>query len=253
LHHFDELIASPTAEQPRFVAIWAQLAARYRDRPASLKYELLNEPNGPIDAQWNMLYPSALAAVRAVDPDRTVILDATSWASARTLSSLKIVDDPALVVTFHMYEPILFTHQGASWMPAEYQTKGVIFPGPPCAPLTPAPGAMAVPWVTQWLQSYNQQPNATNPSSAKAVEDIFAAVDTFIARTGRAVYLGEFAAGNKADPASRERWVRLIREHAEARSIPWAYWDDGDSNQAYTAETGEWIPYLKRALFDAAE
>jgi endoglucanase len=75
-------------------------------------------------------------------------------------------------------------------------------------------------------------------------------VDAFVTQKKRAVYMGEFAAIDIAEPDSRERWVRLVREHAEARGIPWAYWDDGGMNRAYSQSTGEWIGYLHRALLD---
>lgn len=250
LHHFNELISEPAANEARFLSIWQQLSERYSERPATVKYELLNEPNGALDAQWNALFPKALAIVRAREPERAVIIDSASWASARNLASLALDDDPNVVVTFHMYEPILFTHQGASWMPPEYQTTGFGFPGPPCQPVTAAPSAQAVPWVRQWFQNYNQLPAAQNPGAAKAIEDIFAAVDAFVKQSGRAVYLGEFAVLDTAPPGSRERWVRLVREHAEARGIPWSYWDDGGMARAYSPSTGAWIPYLKSALFD---
>jgi endoglucanase len=250
LHHFEELMASPAAETPRFVAIWEQIADRYRDRPASVKYELLNEPTGALDNQWNSIYPQGLAAIRERDPSRTVLLDSTFWAAARALSNLELVDDPALVATFHMYEPILFTHQAAPWMSPEYQTSGLVFPGPPCEPVTPVAAAQAVPWVNSWFQNYNRDALASNAGGPKSVEEIFAHVDAFVARTGRAVYLGEFAVIDVADPNSRERWLRLVRDHADARDIPWAYWDDGGMNRAYYPERGEWLPNIRRALLD---
>lgn len=248
VHHFMELLSEPASSKARFIALWEQIATRYRSRPASLKFELMNEPNGALDAQWNAIFPEALAAVRAIDPTRTVILDGTSWAAATTLELLPAITDPAVVVTFHMYEPILFTHQAASWMTAEYQTRGVAFPAPPCSPVNPTSGTQAVAWTAEWFMKYNQAPAATNPGGMKAVEDVFAAVDAFIARTGRAAYLGEFGVIDKADVGSRARWVRLIRESAEARGVPWAYWDDGGSFKIVTPATNTWNASLKAAL-----
>ncbi|MGC4089042.1 MAG: glycoside hydrolase family 5 protein [Polyangiaceae bacterium] len=248
VHHFVEFLANPSGNKARFIALWQQIATRYRARPASLKFELMNEPNGPLDAQWNAIFPEALAAVRAIDPTRAVLLDSTSWSAGTTLSLLPTITDPNLVVSFHMYDPVLFTHQAASWMTAEYQTRGLIFPAPPCTPITPSAGAQAVAWTAQWFTSYNQAPAATNVGGMKAVEDVFAAVDAFVTRTGRAVHLGEFGVIDQADAGSRARWVRLIRESAEARGIPWTYWDDGGSLKAVTPSTGSWVPYLKTAL-----
>src|SRR6185369_1832814 len=52
-HHYTELMEDPDGHAARFVGIWRQIAARYRDRPASLVYELLNEPTSKITApKW---------------------------------------------------------------------------------------------------------------------------------------------------------------------------------------------------------
>jgi endoglucanase len=250
LHHFEEIMKTPAAHLPRLIAMWKQIATRYLARGPKLKYELLNEPNGPIDSQWNTLYPDVLAVVRAIDLTRTILIDGESWAAASSLSKLTLVDDPNLVATFHMYEPILFTHQGASWMSAEYQTKGIVFPGPLCAPVTPVAAAQNIQWVAGWFQSYNLDPPETNRGGPALVQNLFSVVDNFVRTTGTAVYLGEFAVLNTADTGSRVRWLRLIRDHAEARKIPWAYWDDGGSNKAMDTSTGKWSEPLRRALLD---
>ena len=250
VHHFEEMLTAPAASKPWLISLWQQIATRYRSRPASLKFELLNEPNSALDLAWNSIYPDVLAAVRAIDPTRTVILDSVSWASALKLSELGVLTDPALVVTFHMYEPILFTHQGASWLTPEFQTTRVLFPAPPCSMLAPVSGAEAVAWTNAWFRGYNAGPAATNPGGPKTVEDIFAAADAFVTRTGRAVYLGEFGVIDEADAGSRERWLRLVRQSAEARGIPWAYWDDGGAFSAYSPSTGAWVPSIRSALLD---
>src|SRR5438067_10486839 len=52
-HHYDELDKDPDKHLPRLVAIWEQIAKRYKDRPATLVLELLNEPYDKlIDQQW---------------------------------------------------------------------------------------------------------------------------------------------------------------------------------------------------------
>src|SRR5690606_14364066 len=63
LHAYEELAADVSAERARFVAIWAQLAERYRQLPETVAFELLNEPYDDLDAQWNQLLAEAIAAV----------------------------------------------------------------------------------------------------------------------------------------------------------------------------------------------
>lgn len=250
LHHYNELMKDPAAHRDRFLGIWAQIAERYRDRPASLLFELVNEPNGALaPGLLNDLVKDAVAVVRRTNPSRRIIVDSYFWASADYLDKLDLpAGDPGLVASFHMYQPILFTHQGAHWMDPEYGTLGIVFPGPPASPVTPVAPAESVGWVRDWLARYNTAPAETNPSGPAAVRAEFEKVDRYIAATGRAVYLGELGAIDKADAASREAYVRLIRTEAERRSIAWAYWDDGGSFKAMDVKTGEWVPYLRDAL-----
>ncbi len=251
-HHYNELMDNPEAHADRFVGLWRQIAARYRGRGASVYYELLNEPNGKLTAdKWNAILARALREVRAVDPTRKVIVDSYFWAAARELASTLALPagDANVIGSFHMYQPILFTHQGAHWMSPEFQTPGVVFPGPPAAPITPVASAQSVAWVASWFRRYNTLPAAQNPSGPTAIAEELEYVRQFTEKTRLPVYLGEFGAIDKADPASRVAWTRAVREEAEKRGIPWAYWDDGATFKLYDPRTRVWNANLMAALF----
>jgi len=254
MHHYGELMDQPEAHAARFVALWRQIAARYAGQPASVIYELCNEPSGKLTAsRWNALLAEALRAVRAVDPDRTVIVDSAFWASAKDLGATLAVPakDRKLVGSFHMYQPILFTHQGmTSWMPPEYATVGIVFPGPPRTPVVPAPAAAKVAWVAEWLRKYNTLPAARNPDGYGALTEQLDYAGAFAKRTGLPVYMGEFGAGDKADPESRIAWTCAVRREAERHGIGWAYWDDGGSFKVYDAKARTWNAALRAALLE---
>jgi endoglucanase len=116
LHHYDELFENPTAHRERFVALWQQIAERYKNQPEGVMFELCNEPNGKLEPYWNDYAAQALAAVRQTNPTRAVIVGPNGWNSADRLGELKLPDDPNVIVTFHNYTPFEFTHQGAEWM-----------------------------------------------------------------------------------------------------------------------------------------
>jgi len=250
LHNYDELMKHPEANAARFVALWTQVARRYRHMPEAVCFELLNEPHGDLTAErWNTLLASALHVVRANNPTRTVIVEGVDWASAKNLrDTLRIPDDPALVASFHMYQPILFTHQGAPWMNPEFQTTGIGFPGPPAAPVAPVPAAASMSWVREWFDRYNREPTATNPSGPSAVVEQLEMAKSFADARHMPVYMGEFAAIDNADLGSRVKWTRMTRQEAERRGFGWAYWDDGGSFKAYDRKGGDWVPELLAAL-----
>lgn len=117
-HHYDALMADPTAERARFLALWEQIAARYADAPATVAFELLNEPEGVFNDDpplWNALLAEALARVRRSNPARAVLVGPVRWQNVFGLDSLELPDDPNLIVSVHYYRPLAFTHQGASF------------------------------------------------------------------------------------------------------------------------------------------
>src|SRR5579871_1458530 len=71
VHHYNEMDANPDQHLARLVGLWEQIAARYKDRPAAVYFELLNEPHDKLDAaKWNAAIPKLLAAVRQTNPTR---------------------------------------------------------------------------------------------------------------------------------------------------------------------------------------
>ena len=250
LHHYDELINEPDTHVEPFLAIWKQIAERYKGRPKTVAFELLNEPHDNLKPdKLNRILNDAIKAVRVTNPDRIIIVDPYNWASAEHLHELDLpTDDANLVATFHCYTPMLFTHQGMPFMSAEYQTTGIVFPGPPKRPVVPVSGAEKIDWARNWLANYNNRGTADNPSGPKPLNDYFDEAQHYVEKTGIRVYLGEFASSDKADMPSRARWTRYVREEAERRGYGWAYWDDGGNMKAFNVRSGDWVEPVRDAL-----
>jgi endoglucanase len=249
VHHYAELMDDPDAHSARFLAFWEQIAKRYAAQPERLIFELLNEPSKNLKPdKLNPLHKEAIRIVRASNPTRLIMTDSYFWANTEQLVNLELPDDPNLVAHFHMYQPILFTHQGAPWMEPEFQTTGVIFPGPPATALKPLPAAEKVDWVRSWFAGYNTVPADRNPGGLATIRAEFDRASAYAAATGRRVYLGEFGVLDKADLASRVRFLTAVREEAEKRGIGWCYWDDGGSFQVMKPREMAWVEPLKRAL-----
>ncbi len=119
IHHYDELNKDPIAEEERYLALWEQIAERFKDYSASVYFELLNEPHDAFNSNvelWNNLLVKALNVVRKTNPDRAVIIGPNNWNAISSLSGLVLPDDPNIIVTVHFYDPFEFTHQGAAWV-----------------------------------------------------------------------------------------------------------------------------------------
>jgi endoglucanase len=61
--------------QSRTARIWKAVAARYRDNPAVLGYDLLNEPNGGKPEELGAMHDKLYRAVREVDPRHLVVIE----------------------------------------------------------------------------------------------------------------------------------------------------------------------------------
>ncbi len=255
MHHYLPMMQAPKVHAERLVGLWRQIATHYRGMPRAVVYEVLNEPTDKLTAEvWNPILARVVAAIRAIDPDRLIIVEGAHWASAKDLrDTLQVPEgDPNLIASFHMYAPMYFTHQGFSWMEPWYQTRGVTFPGPPPVPVSPVAAADARPEGHEFFQRYNSEPAETNPGGPAAIIEQMEMAEAFAKRTGMRIYLGEFGAGVNGDVASRGRWVRTARMEAEKRGFGWGYWDFCRNFAAYAqlAFTGKWIPEIKAALVE---
>lgn len=228
MHHYEELKVAPQEHADRFVELWRQIATRYRTLPPAVAYELFNEPSMNLTAEaWNPILARAIKAIRAIDPERILIVEGANWASAKDLRDTLAIPagDKNLVGSFHLYAPSYFTHQGAKWMDAHFGTRGVVFPGPPPRALVPVAAARINPESREFFERYNSEPAATNPSGPAAIIVQLDLAQDFAERTGLRVYMGEFGSILRADAGSRARWTRLVRTEAERRGFGWAYWD----------------------------
>lgn len=131
VHHYDELNTNPTAEETRYLAIWKQIAERYKNQPSSVYFEILNEPHDTFNTDpeiWNKLLAKAITVIRQSNPTRPLIVGPMGWNALWNLPKLKLPADSKLIVTVHFYDPMSFTHQGADWVSPPPPT-GVVWDG----------------------------------------------------------------------------------------------------------------------------
>jgi len=249
MHAYDEMASNPSGERARFLGLWSQIASRYKDRPDTVAFELLNEPNTQLDSQWNDIAAAAITTVRATNPRRLLVVDTVFWADPTKLTQLVLPTDANLLVAIHLYEPKLFSFQGKSWMGPEYMTTGVIFPGPPATPVTPVAPASAASWAKQWFDGYNTQPAATNPSGPATVTAQVAYLTSYMKSQGRAVYNGEWGPQDGGSMDSRVRLVTEVRKQCEQAGIGWAIWEDTTNLKLFDSAAGTWVSQIVDALF----
>jgi aryl-phospho-beta-D-glucosidase BglC (GH1 family) len=89
------------------VAFWRAVAERYAGDPVILGYDLLNEPIAPyhdvatLNPRLEPFYREITAAIRAVDPQRVVILAGAQWSSSFHMLGPPFTDN--LAYTYHSF------------------------------------------------------------------------------------------------------------------------------------------------------
>jgi endoglucanase len=220
IHHYDDLDKEPDKHRARLVGLWKQIAARYKDRPATVYFELLNEPHDKLtEEKWNDALADVLAEVRKTNPTRPVIVGPGRWNGIGALAKLKLPDDANLIVTVHYYSPFEFTHQGAEWAdPKVRNLSGIMWAG-------------------------------KEAETAALRKDLDAAAK-WAKENKRPIFLGEFGAYSKGDMGSRAKWTAAVAREAEARGFSWAYWEFASGFGAYDRDKKEWREPLLKALIE---
>jgi endoglucanase len=216
LHNFNDVAQDPPSFKARLLAFWRQIGARYKDKPEALVFEILNEPNGKLDAKlWNEWLAEALAVIRATNPTRTVVIGPPMWNGFRFLDQLILPEaDRNIVVTVHYYEPFPFTHQGAPWTPM-VKLSGVT-----------------------WGSAKERLQLAADFDRVQAWSD----------KHRRPILLGEFGAYEKAPMESRLLWTEAMARAAEARGWAWTYWQFDSDFILYDIGKDNWVEPLLKAL-----
>jgi hypothetical protein len=89
------------------IALWRALAAHYRDEPAILGYDLLNEPVSPysdeayLNPRLEPLYRDIVAAIRSVDLNHVVLLAGGQWSTSLAMFGRPF--DANAVYTYHKF------------------------------------------------------------------------------------------------------------------------------------------------------
>jgi len=244
-HHFYDLDKDPAGNRERFVAGWTLIAEHFKSYPDGLFFELLNEPHDKLTTEiLNPIQADAIAAIRKSNPKRTLVVSPGDWGKVGEFDKLLLPDDDNIIVTFHCYEPFFFTHQNSAWTHLG-PLKGIVYPGPPTTPVAVPEKLKDNASLVATIHEYNTIQGPKNPSSTIKMTRELDTAKRWSDFFGRPVHLGEFGAIDAADPESRTRYVRDVKNAAEARGIPWTMWD-------WKAKFAYWDPKANKPLLRGA-
>ncbi len=180
------------AYQERFYRLWEGLAQRFND-PERIAFELLNEvTDASVIGEWNRIAAECIRRIRKIAP-RSLILVGSYWNnSPLAVKDLEPPADDRVVYNFHCYDPLNFTHQGASWVPQLNNDIRIPFDG---AGITP-----------------------------ELFEEQFASAIRTAEERGAALYCGEYGVIEQVEPEDAVKWFRTIHEVFERHGIARSAW-----------------------------
>src|SRR5690554_701607 len=217
-HHYEKVYANPEKESKRFLALWEQVARRYKDYPENLVFEILNEPKAKLTPErWNILLAEVLAVIRKENAERIVMIGTADWGGLGALSKLRLPADDRLILTIHYYNPFPFTHQGAEWVE----------------------NPSALPVGVIWNGSYYEK---------KAIINEFKPLFHYAREHNVPVNIGEFGAYSKADLKSRALWTAYCARFFENSGFSWHYWEFCSGFGIYNPKTRRFYDELVTAL-----
>lgn len=100
----------------QFLALWEEIAKQFGNNE-HIAFELLNEiVEEENKDNWNVLALKCIQKIRKYAPDTKILVGSYWNNSMATVKDLLLPPDENIVYNFHCYAPLVFTHQGASWV-----------------------------------------------------------------------------------------------------------------------------------------
>ena len=206
----------------RFVSLWRALAAHFAPMDADhVFFEIMNEPEQNDVYRWQGIQSAVVDAIRQVAPGNTIIAGGGHWSGLGDLMTLEPLADANVIYTFHDYEPMAFTHQGATWANQEvWPERAIPYPSSPEAI---APKLSEEPNLAGqlFLDTYGE-----DRWDAARVENTIAFAARWSEMHHVPVYCGEFGVFRTySPPAARAQWLHDMRVAFAKNHIGWAMWD----------------------------
>lgn len=207
LHHeewhfpsYDNLETAKT----QLLAVWSQIAERFKDYDEHLIFESMNEPrmvgttlewsggNAEAHDVINQLNAAFVDLMRnkttGNNPYRHLMLPTYAASSgSNVLSNFLVPEDDKVIVSIHAYTPYNFALNKS--------------------------GTSAF--------------DSTNTADTKDIQSLFESLDTYFIQKGIPVIIGEFGAMNKENLEARVDWAQYYVKTATSYGIPCIWWDNG--------------------------
>ncbi len=206
--------------QEMFYKLWEAISSRYGRCHEHMAFELLNEVTDKEYCDtWNSIIRKCISRIRVNAPETYIITGGYYNNSIDAIPDLEKPADDRVVFTFHCYEPLIFTHQGAYWAPGMDTSFRI--------PLDATYGQMAkaskeyLSQVTVGFDGFDEDGRL----SVEYFDKYFSEAVSVAERLNVPLYCGEYGVINLADPEETLRWYGIISEAFDKYRIGRSAWN----------------------------
>lgn len=205
--------------QNMFFSLWEEFAKRYAKYEDMLCFELLNEVTSKDYCKiWNKIANTCIEKIRVVSPTVRILIGSYWNNHVAAVRDMDPPHDENIVYNFHCYEPLIFTHQGASWIPKmdlNFRMK-LDAPYSDYDKFTKAN-------INQEGDAFDKyDPNATIDENYFL--NLFEDAIKVAKERNVLLYCGEYGVIEKTDPKELIKWYKLINKVFEKYNIGRAAW-----------------------------
>lgn len=208
------------AYQEYFYSLWEEIARRFHNVGDGVAFELLNEVTDEktMDA-WNRISQECIRRIRKIAPTVKILVGGYWNNSVAAVKDLAMPADENIVYNFHCYEPLIFTHQGASWvenMPEDFRLS--------------FDHDMSVfrdrtkEYLPDNMIMLEPAKDIHHALDSEFFEKLFAEAVAVAEERNVALYCGEYGVIDRAAPEDALKWYRSIHEAFEKCQIGRAAW-----------------------------
>ena len=230
--------------QNRFYLLWERLAKQFGEYKDMLAFELLNEVTKKEYCDlWNKISIECIKRIRKICPDIKILVGGYYNNSVEAVKDIAMPYDENIIYNFHCYEPLIFTHQGADWIPT-MDTSFRISVDAPYKEMDEA-GKVMLSQVTTGFPGFGPDDTLT----PEYFEKIFAEAIEVAKERNVALYCGEYGVIDHVAPKDAVKWYKCINSVFTKYGIGRAAWsyremNFGLSDPYMDSDRAELIKYL---------
>lgn len=204
----------------RFFAIWDEFAKRFGNNEDMLVFELLNEVTKPeYQPTWNKMIKKCIKMIREYSPKIKIIVGGYNNNSVEAIAALDDPYDENVIYSFHFYEPLLFTHQGAPWiatMDTEFRCKFGMTYG--------EYDTLSAKLLCQAYSDFTRY-DLNEVIDEKYFEDLLMEAVKVAEERNVRLYCGEYGVIDRADKAEAAKWFEMFNRVMNKYAIGSAVWN----------------------------